>query len=177
MKGFNVAAALGGMRTRTQMGILPEAVVSPAQGVFFATLSADQSSNNNAGDHIEFDTSDDPSFFPVVTLDESTVFTTTLGAASVGRFTITKTGVYALIACLRGDGTSTPDVDFHWRLVNTGTGTQIGGQGKAGGLAQGVAIGVAMLTQDDLIELYIDTESNLDDVLAANTWALIAKLS
>ena len=87
-----------------------------------ATLTADQSTNLNAGDHVKFD-SVARSSGSSITLDTSTAYTSTANVDSIGRFTLQGGKTYRLTAITNvvifDDATG--NVDISWYDADSGT--------------------------------------------------------
>lgn len=160
-----------------QSGTVDLSTKEGVKGYLFARLATQQSTNIAANDHLKFDTVI-ASRGRDITLDTTTAYSNSNGAASIGRVTLLAGKTYHLrcaIPYLLGSGaTGLLEVEF-----NDVTGTPAALPGVRGELvvatdagndaATGVAEAVFTPTQDSLVEVRIITATALTRIGTTST--------
>ena len=137
---------------------LPTAVltnVAQAVEYVYVQLAGAQTSNVAAGDHVKFDTVVESSGTSV-TLDTSTTYTTTAGAASIGRFTLKGGKTYRLDAGIPW----ADDTESRFKWFDATNSADISGSTihvETSSTSTGVGCGCAIFTatSDTLVELRV----------------------
>lgn len=137
-----------------------------------AKMATQQSTNIAAGDHLKFDTVVATGRGGEIVLDTSTAYVTTIGAASIGRFTLKANKTYAMrcnIPYVLGSGaTGLLDVQFYDATGNAaiaGTvGTALVATTATNDIGGGEAEAVFSPGQDSLVEVRIVTATALTQV-------------
>ena len=93
--------------------------VAQAAEYLFAILGSDQTGDFAANDHVKFNTVDKSSGSSI-SLDTTTTYSKSNGAASIGRFTLAAGKTYNLRGQLAASFDSTDDVAYRWYDVTSG---------------------------------------------------------
>lgn len=162
--------------------ILAGMLTSTTLSRLYARMLADQTSNITAGtDHIAFDVEHTQETKGTnISLDTTTAYTTTLGAASVGRFTLKAGKQYQLTGGVMNNA-NPGNLIVQWQNVNAGADSQLvaSNQGKAdSGTAENQSQVVALFTPsvDTLVELKIISNTGPSTIVGSQTFALIEEL-